>query len=381
MIQAKGVELMIKGRAKKDRRTKNLIGRLMPGDIAVIYHQDLDEVAALHLVEKRVKAVINGALSISGRYPNQGPKILSEAGIPIIDNVGREAFEHIQDEDYLEIDEKGLWVNHRYLCDVKFLDKDEVEKKMKEASENIWGVLREFIDNTLDYAEKEKDMVIGPVKVPPIKARMEKRHVLIVARGRNYIEDLKAIRSYIDEVRPVMIGVDGGGDALLEFGYKPDIIIGDMDSVSDRCLKSCGEIVVHAYPDGRCPGMERIRALGLEAVTFPFPGTSEDVAMILAYENKAELIVMVGSHNSMIDFLEKGRKGMASTLLVRMKVGYKVVDAKGVSELYKNRIQPGYIAAIFAAAMFPILLIARMSPQIQDLYQLIALRIKLLLGL
>ncbi len=381
MVKVKGVELMIRGRAKKDRRTKNLISRLVPGDIAVIYHQDLDEVAALHLVEKKVRAVINGALSISGRYPNQGPKILSEAGIPIIDNVGWEAFERIRDEDYLEIDDKGLWVNRQFLCRVKFLDKHEVEKKMMEASENIWGVLREFIDNTLDYAEREKDMVIGPIKVPPIKVRMEKRHVLIVARGRNYIEDLKAIRSYIDEVRPVMIGVDGGGDALLEFGYKPDIIIGDMDSVSDRCLKSCGEIVVHAYPDGRCPGMERIQRLGLKAVAFPFPGTSEDVAMILAYENKAELIVMVGSHNSMIDFLEKGRKGMASTLLVRMKVGYKVVDAKGVSELYKNRIQPGYIAAIFAAAMFPILLIARMSPQIQDLYQLIALRIKLLLGL
>jgi len=381
MVKVKGVELMIRGRAKKDRRTKNLISRLVPGDIAVIYHQDLDEVAALHLVEKKVRAVINGALSISGRYPNQGPKILSEAGIPIIDNVGWEAFERIRDEDYLEIDDKGLWVNRQFLCRVKFLDKHEVEKKMMEASENIWGVLREFIDNTLDYAEREKDMVIGPIKVPPIKVRMEKRHVLIVARGRNYIEDLKAIRSYIDEVRPVMIGVDGGGDALLEFGYKPDIIIGDMDSVSDRCLKSCGEIVVHAYPDGRCPGMKRIQRLGLKAVAFPFPGTSEDVAMILAYENKAELIVMVGSHNSMIDFLEKGRKGMASTLLVRMKVGYKVVDAKGVSELYKNRIQPGYIAAIFAAAMFPILLIARMSPQIQDLYQLIALRIKLLLGL
>jgi uncharacterized membrane-anchored protein len=256
-----------------------------------------------------------------------------------------------------------------------------VEKKMNEAGENIWEVLREFIDNTLDYAEREKDIVLGPVKVPNVKTNMEKRHVLIVARGRNYLEDLKAIRSYIEEVRPVIIGVDGGGDALLDFGYKPDMIIGDMDSVSDGCLKSCGEIVVHAYPDGRCPAMERIRALGLDAVTFSFPGTSEDIAMILAYENKAELIVTVGSHTSMIDFLEKGRNGMASTVLVRMKVGYKVVDAKGVSELYKNRIQPSYIAAIFAAAMFPILLVARMSPQIQDFYQLIALRIKLLLGL
>ncbi|NLO81591.1 MAG: hypothetical protein GX094_00780 [Clostridiales bacterium] len=371
---------MIKGRAKKDKRTKELIKRLMPGDIAVILHQDLDEVAAVHLVERKVKAVVNGAQSISGKYPNYGPKILSDAGIPIVDNIGEEAFNCIKENDYLEIDENGLRANNKFICRIKFLDKNQIEEKMADARENIWEVLRDFIDNTLNYAAREKDIVISPVMLPPIRTRMEKRHVLIVVRGRNYLEDLKAIRSYIEEVRPVIIGVDGGGDALLEFGYRPNLIIGDMDSVSDECLKSCDEIVVHAYPDGRCPGMERIRKMGLKAVEFPFAGTSEDVALILAYENKAELIVTVGSHTSMVDFLEKGRKGMASTLLVRMKVGYKIVDAKGVSELYKNRIQPSYIAALFVSAMFPILLVARMSPQIQELYRLLALRIKLLLG-
>lgn len=371
---------MIKGRAKKDEKTKNLIKRLSPGDIAVIYHQDLDEVAAVHLVDKKIKAVINGAPSISGKYPNLGPKILLDAGIPIVDNIGEKAFKYIKENDYLEINEDYLWVNDRFFCQVNILDKQQIEKRMMEARENIWEVLRDFIDNTLDYAAKEKEIVVSPVMLPPIKTRMEKRHVLIVIRGRNYLEDLKAIRSYIEEVRPVIIGVDGGGDALMEFGYKPHLVIGDMDSVSDECLKNCDEIIVHAYPDGRCPGMERIKKMGLDAVTFPFAGTSEDVALILAYENKAELIVTVGSHTSMVDFLEKGRKGMASTLLVRMKVGYKVVDAKGVSELYKNRIQPSYIAALLVSAMFPILLVARMPPQIQELYHLLALRIKLLLG-
>ena len=371
---------MIRGRAKKDNRTKSLIKRLMPGDIAVIFHQDLDEVAAVHLADRKVKAVINGAQSISGKYPNYGPKILSDAGIPIIDDIGQKAFECIKENDYLEVSENTLWVNNKFICHINFLDGDMIERKMAEARENIWEVLRDFIDNTLDYAAKERDIVVAPVVLPPIKTRMEKKHVLIVTRGRNYLEDLKAIRSYIEEVRPVIIGVDGGGDALLEFGYRPHLVVGDMDSVSDECLKSCDEIIVHAYPDGRCPGMQRIRELDLNAVKFPFAGTSEDIALILAYENKAELIVTVGSHTSMVDFLEKGRKGMASTLLVRMKVGYKIVDAKGVSELYKNRIQPSYVAALFVSAMFPILLVARMSPQIQELYRLLALRIKLLLG-
>jgi len=371
----------VRGKAKKDRKTKNLVKRLNPGDIAVIFHRDLDELAAVHLVEKKVKAVINAESSISGRYPNQGPKVLCDAGIPIIDRVGEEIFETIQENDLLEIKGDELWRNNAFLCKINFLTKDILSEKMQEASENLRAVLHDFINNTLEYAEKEKDMVLNPPKLPPISIKMEKRHVLIVIRGKNYKEDLRAIRCYIEEMNPVMIGVDGGGDALLDFGYRPDIIVGDMDSVSDRCLKSCKEIIVHAYTDGRCPGMKRIESLGLKAKPFPFPGTSEDVALVLAYENKADLIVTVGSHTNMIDFLEKGRMGMASTILLRMKMGYKVIDAKGVSELYKNRIKPSYVIALFMAALFPILLIARMSPLIRELYHLLALRLRIFLGL
>lgn len=372
---------MITGYAKKDIKTKNLINRLGQNDIAVINHQDLDEVAAIHLVERKIRAVINSEESISGKYPNQGPRILCEAGIPIIDNIGEDAFDKIQEDDHIEVIDDMLLINKEPLCKVNLLTKEDVTMKMEMASDNLIVVLHEFIDNTLDYAEREKDIILSPITMPSINVNMKGRHVLIIIRGKNYKDDLKAIRSYIDEVNPIMIGVDGGGDALLEFGYKPDIIIGDMDSVSDRCLKRCKEIIVHAYSDGRAPGMERVEKIGLNAKSFAYPGTSEDIALILAYENKAELIVTVGSHTNMIDFLEKGRRGMASTFLVRMKVGYKVIDAKGVSELYRNRLKPSYLAALFAAALFPVAMVARMSPLIQELYQLIALRLKILVGL
>jgi uncharacterized membrane-anchored protein len=372
---------MIKGQVKKDSRTKNLISRLNSGDIAVIDHQDLDEVAAIHLVEKRVRAVVNCSMSISGKYPNQGPKILCDAGIPIIDNIGSSAFHSINENDMLEITNGALYCNGKKICKAELLESETVQSLMEEASQNLMNVLHDFIDNTLDYAEREKEIVTKPINLPKLKVNMRRLHVLIIVRGKNYKEDLRAIRSYIEEMNPVMIAVDGGGDALIECGMKPDIIVGDMDSVSDRCLKSCDELVVHAYPDGHCPGMERINKLGLKAVKFPFAGTSEDAALILAFENQADLIVVVGSHTSMIDFLEKGRRGMASTFLVRLKVGYKVIDAKGVSELYKNRLKPVYLAALFVAAMFPIAMVARMSPQIQELYQLIVLRIRLLIGL
>jgi uncharacterized membrane-anchored protein len=371
---------MLRGKAKKDEKTKNLIDRLSPNDISVIFHQDLDEIAAMQLVEKKVKAVINAAPSISGKYPNQGPKILSDAGIPIIDHIGDHIFNQINENDLIEIINNELYVNHNFLSTVKFLNKEEIESKMQQADNNIQRVLDEFINNTLTFAQQEKKFILESPRLPKISCKMEGRHVLVVVRGKNYREDLKAIRPYIEETTPIMIGVDGGGDALLDFGYMPDMVIGDMDSVSDKCLRSCKEIVVHAYPDGRSPGMHRVKQLGLNFVTFSFPGTSEDIALILAYEHKAKLIITVGSHTNMIDFLEKGRKGMASTFLVRMKVGYKIIDAKGVSELYKNHIKPSYIAALFIAALFPIVLVTRMSPQIQQLFYLVKLRVQLFLG-
>ncbi|WZL78072.1 putative cytokinetic ring protein SteA [Eubacteriales bacterium mix99] len=372
---------MISGTARKDRKTKNLIHRLHADDIAVILHRDLDEVAATHLVERKVKAVINCEKSISGKFPNQGPKILSDAGIPLVDDMGQRIFDQIQDNDWIELKNRTLFLNEKPLCPATILMKKEIQEKMEAASDNIQNVLHDFIDNTLHYAEKEKDIVLSPVNMPSVNIPIKGHHVLIVTRGKNYKEDLKAIRSYIDEVKPVRIGVDGGADALLEFGYQPDIIVGDMDSVSDSSLYQCREIIVHAYPDGQAPGMERIRKLGLSARVFPYPGTSEDVALILAHENKAELIVTVGSHTNMIDFLEKGRRGMASTFLVRMKVGYNVIDAKGVSELYRNQFKPAYLMALFLAVMLPISMVARMSPLMQELYQLITLRLKILVGL
>ena len=372
---------MIRGYVKKDSRTKNLINRLTSSDIAVILHRDLDEVAGILLAERKVKAVINCDCSISGTFPNQGPKVLMEAGIPLYDNLGYSFFQSIKENDQILIDDNMIFLNQQPLCQANQLTREDIIQRMELASDNIRDVLHDFIDNTLDYAGREKESILTPVNMPKTAINIKGRHVLVVIRGKNYKGDLKTIRSYIQEVNPIMIGVDGGADALLEFGYTPHFIIGDMDSVSDQALFKCKQIIVHAYPNGQAPGLERIQKLGLPADVFPYPGTSEDVALILAYENKAELIVAVGSHTNMIDFLEKGRRGMASTFLVRMKVGYKVIDAKGVSELYRNPMKPSYLVAMFLSAGFPVAMVAKMSPLIQEWYQLIVLRLKILIGL
>lgn len=371
----------IKGIARLDKKTKNLVKRLNPGDIAIIDHTDLDEVAVNSLLETRVKAVINAAPSMSTAYPNSGPLLLVKAGIKLIDCPGTELFQKVTEGDELEVKDGQVLRAGKLLVAGHELDEDYIQEKMEATRSNLEAVLSGFVQNTMDYAKNEIGLICGQYKAPEIKAAFKGKHALIIVRGKNYKEDLKAIKSYIDDVKPVLIGVDGGADALTEFGLQPDIIVGDMDSVSDKMLLSGAELVVHAYPDGRAPGMARLKELGLTAASYAAPGTSEDIAMLMAYDNGAELIVAVGTHSNMIDFLEKGRKGMSSTFLVRAKVGSILVDAKGVSKLYRSRPQAKHLAPIFAAALVPVAAIAVIAPATRELLRLLYIQFRLLVGI
>lgn len=371
--------MRVEARMKKDRKTKKLAKRIGSGEIAVINHVDIDEVAAKSLVEAKIKLVINADQSISGRYPNAGPMILNSNNILIIDNVGLEVFDALNEDDIIAVEDGKIYRDDVLIGSGEVMDKLVIEKKIKLAYENIGVELDRFIDNTIEYAKKEKGMILGELEIPKMKTVYKDKHVLIVVRGHNYKADLEAMISYIEEMKPVLVGVDGGADALIEFGYTPDVVVGDMDSVTDTALKTAKEIVVHAYTDGRAPGLKRVEELGLNAVVFSAPGTSEDIAMLSAYEYGAELIVALGTHSNMIDFLEKGRKGMASTFLVRLKIGSRLIDARGVSILYKSRLKMKYIFALIVTALFPVLILASLSPKVQTFIQLIQIKMKLLM--
>jgi len=373
--------MRIRGTARVDKRTKDLIKRLQPNEIAVIDHQDIDEVAAEGLIAARVKAVVNASLSISGRYPNPGPLTLVKSGVMLIDNVGKKVMDSIKEGQEIFIDCGNIYVGNKLVAEGKVLTLEEIKHLMKESEENYNREIERFVYNTMEYAKKEIDIILKGIEAPELKTNFRGRHTLIVVRGQDYKKDLRAIQSYIKEVRPVLVGVDGGADALLEAGYKPDIIIGDMDSVTDKALKCGAELVVHAYPDGRAPGLERVKSLGINAVVIRAPGTSEDVAMLLAYQKGTQLIVAVGTHSNVLDFLEKGRKGMASTFLVRTKVGSILVDAKGVNKLYRSSIKFRYVAGIVAAALIPFAVIFIVSPTTHQLARLLVLQIKLMLNI
>ncbi|MGI6309042.1 MAG: putative cytokinetic ring protein SteA [Dethiobacteria bacterium] len=365
---------MLQGILKKDHKTKTLCKRLQPGDIALIDHQDLDELAAQELVEKDIKAVINACNIFTGEYPAQGAKYLLDKGIYTLDNVSDKIFFHIPEGEVIKINGNSIYYQGRKIGQGRVLKSDLLQHKLALAERNLNRQLDLFVQNTLDYVRKEKHLILGNLEMPELRTKFAGKHVLIVIRGKNYKQDLQMIRSYIRDVKPVLIGVDGGGDALCEIGLKPHLIIGDMDSVEDATLRKAGEIVVHAYRDGFAPGRKRISRLGLKAKIIAAPGTSEDLAFLLAYEKKAELIVAVGSHSHMLDFLEKGRKGMASTFLVRLKVGHKLVDAKGLAHLYQGGVRWQYLSVLLAAALFPIAVMAAFSPLVRHFFYLLSWR-------
>jgi uncharacterized membrane-anchored protein len=342
---------VLAGTARLDRRTKRLVGRLRPGEIAVIDHVDIDRVAADSLVAVGVAAVLNAKPSISGRYPNLGPEVLVQAGITLIDDLGETAFERIRDGVLVTIEDNTILVDGEAVAHGVRQDTETVAKAMADAREGLSVQLEAFAANTMDYLKQERDLLLDGVGVPDVDTAIGGRHVLIVVRGYDYKADLDVLRPYIREFKPVLIGVDGGADALVESGYAPDMIIGDMDSVTDDVLRCGAEIVVHAYPDGRAPGLARVHQLGVSAVTFPAAATSEDLAMLLADERGASLIVAVGTHANLVEFLDKGRGGMASTFLTRLKVGGKLVDAKGVSRLYRQNISGSSLLLLVLAAV------------------------------
>jgi uncharacterized membrane-anchored protein len=344
-----------------DRRTKNLTKRLLPGEVAVIDHTDIDRVSAEALVARGASVVVNVAPSISGRYPNLGPEILLAAGVTVLDRADPELFDLLSEGSTVHVEGGTLSVDGALVGGGTLLTGETVSAAMAEARAGLAEQLEDFADNTMEYLKRERDLLLEGVGVPTLRTAMNGRHVLIVVRGYDYRQDLASLRPYIREYRPVLIGVDGGADALQEEGYTPDLILGDMDSISDEVLRCGAEVVVHAYPDGRAPGMARVESLGIAATVFPAAGTSEDAAMLLADEHGASLIVAVGTHATLEEFLDKGRAGMASTFLTRLRVGSKLVDAKGVSRLYHSRIRTSSLVLLVLATLVTLVVAITLS--------------------
>jgi uncharacterized membrane-anchored protein len=344
----------VSGVARLDRRTTRLAGRLNAGDIAIIDHVDLDRISAETLAAAKPLAVINAQPSISGRYPNLGPDLLVASGIRLLDNVGGEVFAAVKEGTRIRIDGDLVFVGETPVAKGTAQNARSIAALMDEAKAGLSAQLEAFAVNTSQFMNRERALLLDGVGIPDVRTPLTGRHVLVVVRGYDHEAELKALKHYIREFKPVMIGVDGGADTLLDAGHKPHMIVGDMDAVSDAAFGTGAEVVVRTHPDGRASGLARVQDLGVDPVVFATSGTSEDAAILLADHNNADLIVAVGTHATLTEFLDKGRSGMASTFLTRLRVGDKLIDARGASRLYRNRISAAALLILVLAALIAV---------------------------
>jgi uncharacterized membrane-anchored protein len=370
----------IHGRVRLGKRTKDLVKKLSAGEIAVIDHSDLDRIAAEDLAASRVAAVLNNSPSSTGHYPNVGPLLLARAGVPLIDVPGADLFELLDDGEEIEIAGDRLLRDGERIAIGERLSLEQMAERLDGQRELIDRALADFATNTIEHVREESELLSGDIDFPPVRTDFRDRHTLIVVRGPDYRQDFAALGAYIRDVRPLIIAVDGGADAVLEAGFKPDVILGDMDSATDTALRSKAELMVHGYPDGRAPGRERLDELGLDYVLVPAAGTSQDVAMLLAHERGARLIVTVGAHFNLTEFLDKNRAGMSSTFLTRLRVGETLVDAKGVSRLYRPGLGKSGIVMFVAAFVLLLVIVAAASPSLDNVTELLWLKIRHIFG-
>jgi uncharacterized membrane-anchored protein len=369
------------GPVRLGKRTKRLVKSLRSGDIAVIDHEDIDRVSGEDLVASGVRCVLNAARSSTGRYPNVGPLLLAEAGVHLVDLPGRPLFEELSEGERVTVRVGSVLRDGRPLFEGEVQELEAVRHAHDRHRLKLGEALEAFAENTMSHIREERELLGGPLELPEFDTRFRDRPCLIVVRGVGHQRDLRMLRPYVRDRRPVLVAVDGGADAILEQNLEPDMVVGDMDSASDAALRSGAELVVHAYPDGRAPGRDRLDRLGLPYKVVPAPATSEDVAMLVASEKGAELIVMVGSHFNLMEFLDKNRKGMSSTFLTRLRVGEILVDAKGVSRLYRPSAGGRPIAVVALAALATLIVIVIVSPNLGDFLDLVWLKIQILLGL
>jgi uncharacterized membrane-anchored protein len=352
------------GTIRMGRRTASLLRRLRPGDIAVIDHPDLDRACAEELVSRGVVAVVNASAFISGRYPNLGPELLARSGVLMVDQVGPSAFSTLRDGARARVHDGTVLVGDSPVVSGRGLGGGDVTGLMDEARRGLATQLDSFTHNTTEFLRREQELVLEGRGIPETVTPVRGRPVVVVVRDHDYREDLRGLRAYIREQRPVLVGVDAGADALLEAGYRPDIVVAGGDglsvasgaeaqggTVSDKALREAREVVLHADSTGHAPDGVRLSRLGIKHRTLSASGRSEDVALLLADVRGASLLLTVGIHAPLDELLDRQRPGLPGTFLTRLRVGPRLVDAKAVPQLHAGRVRLWHLALILLTGL------------------------------
>jgi len=340
------------GVARVDRRTDSLLRRVKAGEIVVLDQVDLDRATADALVAADVAAVVNASPSISGRFPNLGPEVLVTAGIILLDGVGADILHTVKDGSRVRLHEGAVHLGERVVATGVQQDADSVADALVEAKSGLTHQLEAFAANTTEFMRRERAMLLDGAGVPPISAELAHRQVLVVAAGFDHAAELRSLKNYIREYRPVIVGVGAGADELLAAGHTPQLIVGDPAEISIEALTCGADIVVPAFADGHAPGLHRVQDLGAGVVTFSSSANAEDLALLLVAHHGAALVVTVGLSASMTEFLDRGRSGSnASTFLTRLQLGGRLVDGRVLATLYRSRVSFGAVVLMIVAAL------------------------------
>lgn len=356
------------GTARVERRTRILLPRLRPGDVAVVDHLDMDRATAQALVDAGVSAVINAAPMISGRLPNLGPQALAEAGILILDHV--EGAFGISDGASVRIHDEVVFEAGEAVAMGRELDLETVDRQMAQARLGMGSQLETFTHNSTEFLRREEGLLLHGLGLPETATTIAERAVVVVVPGGDGRRRLSSIRAFIREQDPVLVGVDRGADLLLDAGHRPDVVVlsntaDDVDRPSAKALRTARDVVVRVDSGGRLHA-EQLERLGVRPLPVESSGTTEDAALLLLEAEEARLIVGVGLHASLEEVLDRQSPGLAGTYLTRLKVGHLLVDAASVHLLYSGRVRPRHVFLVLVAGLFALALAVAVTPVGQE---------------
>ncbi len=335
----------VHGTARVDRRISVLLPRLRPGDVAVIDVLDLDRPTAQALADARVAAVVDASDLISGRYPNLGPEVLAKAGVMLVDGVGSAGLAAIKDGATVRVHEGVVHVGDRSAATGRVLDQATINEALGAARQGMISQLQSFTHNSSEFLRREQDLLLHGIGLPTLHTSMKGRPVVVVSDARELAARRKDLKPFLREQKPVLIGVDAGADALLAAGHQPHVVVvtAAEEPPSAKAVRAAQDVVMVVEPGATTAGAERLERLGARPLRLETTATAQDAALLLADAAEARVVVAVGSRATLEEFLDRGRSGLASTYLTRLKVGTRVVDAEAVPTLYSGRVRPRHV--------------------------------------
>ena len=354
----------VHGPARIHRRTASLLGRLHVGDVAVLDHLDMDRDTAQALIDAGVVAVVNSGPMVSGRFPNLGPERLVEAGVLVVDNAGSEVFDRLKDGTDVRIDAGVLHAGDTLVATGREVTADLVRSEMGRARSGLSAQLESFTHNSTEFLRREQDLLLHGHGVPRTATDMAGRPVVVTVRSHGWQDELRGIKPFVREQRPVLVGVDHGADALVAAGHRPDVVVvsGVGDLPSAAVLRKARDVVILVERGAPRSATEQLERLGIRPLRFETTATAEDAALLLASAREASLIVGVGMHATLDEFLDRRRAGLASTFLTRLKVGPDLVDASAVPQLYDGAVRPRHLVGALVAAVLAVAAAVSVTP-------------------